>query len=116
MHDAAEWKGRHRDNLSWTRDAMTRHGQQVHAMVILAHANPQANHEDFFKPFVEAAKTFSASRSSTSMETVIAGSRTIPGKPRTSSGYRLTREGKAPPLKVTVRDDPQEPFQFDRRK
>ena len=115
VHDAAEWKGRHRDNLSWTRDAMTRHGQQVHAMVILAHANPQANHEDFFKPFVEAAKTFSKPILYIHGD----GHRWIKDHPWEAKNIlriQVDQGGKAPPLKVTVRDDPQEPFQFDRRK
>ena len=115
VHDAAEWKGRHRDNLSWTREAMTRHGQQVHAMVILAHANPQPNHEDFFKPFVEAARTFSKPILYIHGD----GHRWIKDHPWEAKNIlriQVDQGGKAPPLKVTVRDDPQEPFQFDRRK
>ena len=115
VHDPQEWKSRHRDNLNWTRAAILQHGKQVHAMVILGHANPQMNHDDFFKPFVQEALKFTKPILYLHGD----GHRWIHDRPWEAKNIlrvQVDQGGKAPPLKITIRNDPQNPFQFDRRK
>lgn len=115
VHDQQEWKSRHLDDLNWTTAAMARHGKQVHAMVILAHASPQQNHDDFFRPLVTAAQQFSKPVLYLHGD----GHRWIKDQPWEAKNIlrvQVDQGGKASPLKITIRNNPQAPFQFDRRK
>jgi hypothetical protein len=115
VHDPQEWKSRHRDNLDWTTDAIKQHGKQVHAMVILAHANPQPSHDDFFKPLVTAAQQFAKPILYLHGD----GHRWIKDQPWEAKNIlrvQVDQGGKAPPLKITIHKNPAETFQFDRRK
>jgi hypothetical protein len=115
VHDPKEWKTRHAQNNQWVKEQLTKHGDNVRAMVVLAQAEPNATHDSFFRPFVEQVKAW--------------------GKPtlylhadghkwevhrhwRADNLLRVQTDmiGANPPVIVTVGDDPNEPFQFERRK
>jgi len=114
IHDADEWKLRHRHNADWVRENIEHHAGDVRAAVVFAQASPGKKHEDFVAPFVETAVAF--------------------GKPVLylhGDGHRWLHEPgwrapnilrvqvdqvtKAPPVLVTVTLDQDNPFLFDRR-
>ena len=114
VHDPAEWRRRHAQDVEWVEDCFDRDGDTVRATIIFAQAKPQEKHEDFFEPFLSAVATF--------------------GKPvlylhgdghtwELEEEWRkpnLTRVqvdavGKAPPVRILVTFDPDDPFHFDRR-
>ena len=114
VHDAEEWRLRHRQSALWVNGLLAYHADDVRAAVVFAQARPGAKHEDFFTPFVASAAAF--------------------GKPVLylhGDGHRWDHEEgwrapnllrvqvdqvtKAPPVLVTVTLDPDHPFVFDRR-
>ena len=114
VHDPAEWRRRHAQDAEWVKDCFDRHGDAVRAAVIFAQAKPAGKNENFFAPFLRAVAAF--------------------GKPTLylhGDGHvwelepewrqpNLTRVqvdavGKAPPVRVLVTFDPDDPFRFDRR-
>jgi hypothetical protein len=114
VHDKQEWATRHRQNADWVRESFRAARERVRAAVIFAQAEPNRTHEDFTRPLGEIAKEF--------------------GKPVLflhADGHvwkvqerwlapNLTRVmtdqlSRAPPVLVTVTDDPRRPFVFDRR-
>ncbi len=115
VHDKQEWTSRHLDDLNWTTAAITQHGNHVYALVIFAHANPQQNHEDFFKPLVQAARQFAKPILYLHGD----GHRWIKDQPWEAKNIlrvQVDQGGKAPPVKIIISNDPREPFRFDRRK
>lgn len=114
VHDEAEWKKRHADSAQWVKEQIAGHGDDVRALVVFAQAAPKERHEDFFGPFVSYVEAF--------------------GKPamylhgdghkyQVEPGWRvpnLTRVqtdqvSKAPPLRITITNDPAAPWAFDRQ-
>ncbi|MCP4787067.1 MAG: hypothetical protein GY903_14530 [Fuerstiella sp.] len=115
IHDPAEWKHRHADDLQWVRRNLRQFGANVDSMVIFGHAMPAPKHNDFFKPFNKDAQEFSKPILYLHGD----GHRWIHDRPFEAKNIlrvQVDQGGIAPPLQVKVTDDPAEPFQFDRRK
>ena len=114
VHNPDEWAARHQFDAAWVQENLDEFGGHVRAAVVFAQAAPRDKHEDFFAKFVTAAEAF--------------------GKPvlylhgdghawEHEPGWRapnilrvqVDAVAGAPPVLVTVTDDPQTPFHFDRR-
>ena len=114
VHDRVEWKKRHADDLDWVRRNVARFGEQVSSLIIFGHAQPNAKHDDFFKLFMKNAKAFAKPILYLHGD----GHRWIYDRPFDAKNIlrvQVDQGGIAPPLKITVTNDPEEPFQFDRR-
>ena len=115
IHDPAEWKQRHADDLHWVRRNLQRFGDNISNLVIFGHAKPAAQHSDFFDPFNKDAQNFGKPILYLHGD----GHRWIHDRPFAAKNIlrvQVDQGGIAPPLKVTVTDDLTDPFQFDRRK
>lgn len=114
VHDPDEWKERHAQDLDWTRRNLRRFGEAVAGVVVFGHARPAAKHDDFFGEFVKDAERFGKPILYLHGD----GHRWIHDRPFAADNVlrvQVDQGGIAPPLKVTVTDDPESPFQFDRR-
>ena len=114
VHDNVEWKKRHAADLDWVRQNLEHYGSEVSSLVIFGHAKPIAKHDDFFKLFKKNADAFDKPILYLHGD----GHRWIYDRPFAAKNIlrvQVDQGGIAPPLKVTVTDDPNEPFQFDRR-
>ncbi len=114
VHDATEWQQRHADCLNWVRRNMKQFEPDVTSMVIFGHAKPAAVHKDFFDPFSQDAQQFGKPILHIHGD----GHRWIHDRPfaaRNVLRIQVDQGGIAPPLKVTITDDPTEPFLLDRR-
>lgn len=115
VHDADEWKQRHAVDLDWARRNIRKFGADVSSMVIFGHALPFAKHKEFFQPFSKDATDFKKPILYLHGD----GHRWIHDRPFAAKNMlrvQVDQGGIAPPLKVTVTDDAEEPFVFDRRK
>lgn len=114
VHDPQEWAVRLRQDAQWVAEQISQHGDRVRAAVVLAQAKPTADHDGFFKPFVETCQAW-----------------TKPVLYLHADGH-VWQEEKAwrapnlwrvqtdqvklnPPVLVTVTEDSKQPFVFDRR-
>lgn len=114
VHDAAEWKQRHADDLDWVRRNLRRFGAKVSSLVIFGHAKPNENHNDFFDPLSKDALQFKKPILYLQGD----GHRWIHDRPFAAKNIlrlQVDQGGIAPPLQVTVTDHPTTPFQFNRR-
>ncbi|MDG1894622.1 MAG: hypothetical protein P8J37_06920 [Fuerstiella sp.] len=115
VHDPAEWKVRHADDLKWIRRNLNLFGTDVNSMVVFGHAQPAEKHDDFFGPFNKDANDFRKPILYLHGD----GHRWIHDRPFAAQNIlrvQVDQGGIAPPLQVTVTDDHANPFQFDRRK
>ena len=115
VHDEAEWKTRHAQNVDWAKATIDRQTQNIHAIVLFGHAHPLPVHNDFFTPFVEIIKT----AKHPTLYIHGDGHRWIQDKPFGTdliTRVQVDQGGIAPPVKVTVTASPTQPFVFDRRK
>ncbi|MCA9005204.1 MAG: hypothetical protein KDA70_07995 [Planctomycetaceae bacterium] len=114
VHDPAEWKQRHADNLNWVRSNLRRFGKEVSSLVIFGHVKPVKIHNDFFDPFNAEAIAFNKPVLYIHGD----GHTWIYDRPFAAKNLlrvQVDQGGIAPPLKVTVTDNSTDPFQFDRR-
>lgn len=114
VHDLLEWKQRHAECLTWIRRNLAKFGDEVSSLVIFGHALPGAKHADFFDPFMKDARQFQKPILYLHGD----GHKWIHDRPFEAKNIlrvEVDQGGIAPPLKVTVTDDPAEPFVFDRR-
>ena len=115
VHDAKEWKMRHADNNDWVKEQLAQHGDKVRALVVLAQAEPNATHDSFFRPFVNQIKDWGKP----TLYLHADGHKwEVHKKWRADNLLRVQTDmiGTNPPVIVTVGDDADEPFQFERRK
>lgn len=115
VHDANEWKRRLADNADWLDRNLTKFGPEVGCAVVLGHANPRPDHQDFFKEFTQSAGAFGKPVLYLHGD----GHRWIHDRPFEAKNIlrvQVDQGGIAPPLRVAVTADPKEPFVFDRRK
>ncbi|MGB4709349.1 MAG: hypothetical protein WBH28_12845 [Fuerstiella sp.] len=113
VHDAAEWKQRHTECLTWIRRNLSRFGSQVSSMVILGHAKPAAKHDDFFNPFQDDATQFKKPILYLHGD----GHSWIHDHPFAAKNIlrvQVDQGGKAQPVRITVTEHPAEPFVFER--
>ena len=114
VHDEQEWKLRHAGGLDWGKLNLQRFGKNVSSLVIFGHAKPAKVHNDFFDPFSKVAKEFDKPVLYLHGD----GHRWIhdrPFKAKNILRVEVDQGGIAPPLKVMVTDDPEKPFEFNRR-
>lgn len=114
VHDRDEWRRRQAENLDWVCRNLRRFGRESSALVVFGHAGPSASHNDFFTGFVQEAARFEKPVLYLHGD----GHRWVYDRPFAAKNVlrvQVDQGGIAPPLLVTVTDDPQEPFQFDRR-
>ena len=114
VQDAAEWKTRHAQNITWIESTLKANHKNFHAIVLFGHAHPMINHNDFFTPLVPIVKTTNVPLLYLHGD----GHRWIQDKSLGTdliTRVQVDQGGIAPPVKVTVTHDPNEPFIFDRR-
>ena len=114
IHDAADWKMRHAQNMAWVKSTCQANQTKFHAIVLLGHAHPTAAHDDFFKPLVTLIETLKLPVLYLHGD----GHRWIKDTPFETNfitRVQVDQGGIAPPLKITVRHDLKTPFVFDRR-
>ena len=114
VHDPDEWKKRHADCLAWIRQNLQQFGSTASSLVIFGHAQPAEKHQDFFEPFNKVATSFGKPILYLHGD----GHRWIHDRPFAAKNVlrvQVDQGGIAPPLLVTVTDDPKTPFVFDRR-
>ncbi len=114
VHDADEWRQRLAQNAEWTRRNFAEFGSDVHAVVIFGHAQPNSTHDGYIKPLCDLAVQLDKPILYLHGD----GHRWMHDHPFAAANIlrvQVDQGGIAPPLKVTVTDDPDQPFQFDRR-
>lgn len=114
VHDADEWKQRHAADLEWLRLNLRQSGDAVSSLVIFGHAHPGPNHKDVFEPLADDARKFQKPILYLHGD----GHKWLHNRPFGAKNIlrvQVDQGGIAPPLRVTVTNDPEQPFQFDRR-
>ncbi|WP_298864512.1 hypothetical protein [uncultured Gimesia sp.] len=114
VHDPAEWKQRHADDLDWVRRNLRRFGNEVSSLVLFGHAKPIAAHNDFFVPFSQDAIKFQKPILYLHGD----GHKWIYDRPFAAKNIlriQVDQGGIAPPLKISVTDAKTNPFLLDRR-
>ncbi|MCH9653417.1 MAG: hypothetical protein K0U86_04970 [Planctomycetes bacterium] len=114
VHEPAEWKQRHADDLDWVRRNLRRYGNNVTSLVLFGHAKPIAAHNDFFGPFSQDAIKFQKPILYLHGD----GHKWIYDRPFEAKNIlriQVDQGGIAPPLKIAVSDHQTNPFQLDRR-
>lgn len=114
VHDADEWRNRHVVCMNWVKAQFAKHGAAAEAVVVFAHARPSPTQIDFFLPFSVAAGGLRKP------VLLLHGDGHLWLHDRPFMAKNILRvqvdQGRlAPPLRVTVSDDPKQPFRFDRR-
>lgn len=115
VHDQAEWDRRHAEGVNWLQTQIKSHGKDARAMVVMGHATPTKKHAAFFDGMTGIAKTWAKPI------LYIHGDGHTWKKDRPFKADNILRVqvdagGKAPPVRVTVTEDPANPFTFDRKK
>ncbi|MBT3890064.1 MAG: hypothetical protein HOF72_05520 [Planctomycetaceae bacterium] len=114
VHDPAEWKTRHTQNILWIKSTLQANHKNFHAIVLFGHAHPMINHNDFFTPLLPIVKTTNVPLLYLHGD----GHKWIKDKPLGTdliTRVQVDQGGIAPPVKVTVTRNPNEPFIFNRR-
>ena len=115
VHDAEEWKTRHRQDADWIRKQVEKNGEESRCMVLFGHAQPATKHADFFAPFVEIAGKYGKPILYLHGD----GHRWIRDNPFEAKNIlrvQVDQGGIASPVKVIVGEDDESPFVFERRK
>lgn len=114
LHDPDEWEKRHDDNLEWVKRNLRYYESKASCLVLLAHAEPLKKHNDFFKPLNKIASKFEKPVLYLHGD----GHHWIhdrPFKAKNILRVQVDQGSVAPPLFVTVTNNPAQPFVFDRR-
>jgi hypothetical protein len=114
VHDKKEWQTRMKEDADWIQEQMTKHRDQVRAAVVFAQAMPTPDHEPFFRTFAEHCKAF------TKPVLYLHADGHVWQLQKAWRAPNLLRVqtdmlGGNPPVLVTVTDDAEVPFVFDRR-
>lgn len=115
VHNEAEWKKRHAEDLEWTRKYLDQYAGKIRSAVIFGHAYPVKVHDDYFDGLNEAALKFNKPMLYLHGD----GHKWIhdhPFKAQNILRVQVDQGGIAPPITVTVTDDSKDPFVIDRRK
>jgi hypothetical protein len=114
VHDAMEWKTRHAQNITWIESTLKSNHEKFHAIVLFGHAHPMINHNDFFTPLLPIVKTTNVPLLYLHGD----GHKWIQDKPLGTdliTRVQVDQGGIAPPVKITVTRNRNEPFIFTRR-
>ena len=114
VHDPAEWKQRHQQDIVWIGSQLKKQGEESSSLVLFGHAQPAVKHKDFFRPLSEIARGYKKP------VLYIHGDghrwhKHTPFPAKNILCVQVDQGGIASPLKVTVGRDAKEPFTFDRR-
>jgi hypothetical protein len=115
VHDRGEWQTRLQQNADWVQEQLLKHANDARAAVLLAQARPSPDHEAFFKPLAEICRKW--------VKPVLylhADGHVW----QLEKGWRApnilrvqTDQVKLnPPVLITVTENAEEPFVFDRRR
>ena len=114
VHDAQEWETRHGQNAEWVRTNLEFFRNSVRAAVVFAQARPAAKHDSFFVPFRAAAAEFSKP-----VLYIHADGHhwqeVRPWPEQNILRVQTDQIGITPPVLVTVKEEGEELFEFDRR-
>ena len=116
VHDKSEWKAFLQDGAEWTEERLEKEGEKVRCAVVFAHAFPTEKHHGVFaERFPVAARKFGKPVLYLQGD----GHVWLRDQPfenaRNVTRVQVDQGGKAPPIKVTLTGEAQEPFRFDRR-
>ncbi len=114
VHDAEEWRMRHRQDAEWVKENLGRFGDSVRAAVVFAQAAPSKRNTDFTGRLARAAAAWGRPL------LYLHGDGHVfkvwrPWMVPNMTRVQVDRVGIAPPLLVTVTPDPNPTFRFDRR-
>ena len=114
VHNADEWKQRHSNCASWVKENFAKHGDDVSSTVLFGHATPSPTQSDFFNELNSLALEFEKPI------LYLHGDGHVWVKNRPFEAKNILRvqvdQGRlGPPVRISVSEDPNEPFQFDRR-
>ncbi len=115
VHDKKEWRTRHQQNADWVKEQFDQRKDDTRAAVVMAQAEPAKDHDSFFHLFAQHAKAYGKPvlylHADGHVWQVHKGWRKTPNLLRVQTDM----VGAAPPVLVTVTDDADNPFVFDRR-
>jgi len=114
VHDRLEWSQRHADCSKWINSNLEKYNGKFQRLVIFGHATPTSKHEDFFDKLSNSAEK---------IDTPVLyihgdGHRWIQDYPFESMQVmrvQVAQGGIAPPVRVSITDNLEIPFVFDRR-
>jgi hypothetical protein len=114
VHDKNEWQTRMQQDADWVADCMKRWGESTRAAVVLAQAMPSKDHTGFFDQLAKHTKKYAKPVLYLHAD----GHVWILEKPWLAPNLtrvQTDQMGRNPPVQVTVTEDPDMPFAFDRR-
>lgn len=114
VHDKAEWDTRLKQDADWVTEQFARHKADVRAAVLLAQANPAKPHEIFFKQLAESCNAWTKPVLYLHADGHVWE---VEKAWRAPNLWRVQTDQVRlnPPVLVTVTEDPNNPFTFDRR-
>ena len=114
IHDEEEWRTRHADDLAWVEENIASFGKDAHAMVVFAQAAPREKQKDFFDPFVDLVRDFRKPAlyiHGDGHKWQVEPHWRAPNLTRA----QVDQVSTAPIVHITVTDDSNAPFAYDRR-
>lgn len=115
VHDAAEWKRRHRDNAAWISRKMTEHRDETRAAAIFAQATASKNSPAFVQALRKAATAYQHPILYLHADGHKWFVRKKEWAPNITHVQLDVVDERFPPVQVRVTGDKEEPFTFDRR-
>lgn len=114
VHDKLEWEERLQQDADWVKEQFARHKSDVRAAVLLAQATPAKPHELFFKQLAESCKEWTKPALYLHADGHVWQ---VEKAWRAPNLWRVQTDQVRlnPPVLVTVTEDPNNPFTFDRR-
>ena len=114
VHDRLEWSQRHADCSKWINSHLEKYNGQFQRLVIFGHATPTSKHDDFFNTLDKSADRIGKPVLYIHGD----GHRWIQDYPFESTQVmrvQVDQGGFAPPVRVSITDNLETPFVFDRR-
>ena len=112
VHSSSEWDQRMTDNANWVNENFNNFGSQVTSALVFGHAFPDGGRQQFGDAFVTAAQNFDkpilymmGDEHSWVLDNPFNDAPNV---------TRVTVDQGAPSVRVTISDDPTDPFTFDR--
>ncbi len=114
VHNSLEWELRHADNGNWTSLNFHHYGAIAERVVVLGHARPTENQADYFRVLVKESQAYGKP------VLYLHGdghrwSQRHPWEADNLLAVQVDQGALGPPVKVTVTDQENTPFVFDRR-
>ena len=114
VHDPEEWRSRHSLCREWVDRTFKKYGEQANAVVVFVHAKPMLHQADFFGGFSNLCDQLAKP------VLLMHGDghtwiRDRPFEAKNVLRVQVDQGRLGPPVRVTITDDVEEPFRFDRR-